>query len=192
MAIAEVFLALARAAALQITQGASPDTRHRRLIRRLMSHELLKTAIGFDEGRYFYSSLEPLLSNDSNFWLHRGSLEVEQGNLNLAENFLNQARALDAADMNIQTEYAYLLFRKALQDPAGTHAEEYVREARALLNANIANRGNKDPHSYHVLGNNMLEWTNVELPIAMIRKLNLRIYWRSLSKAARNIPLTHI
>jgi hypothetical protein len=156
--VAEVFLALARAAALQITQGDSPNTRHRRLIRRLMSHELLKTAIGFEEARYFYSSIEPLLSNEPNFWLHRGSLEVEQGNLNLAENFLNQARALDATDMNIQTEYAYLLFRKALQNPAGTHAEDYVTEARALLDANIGSRGDKDPHSYHVLGSNMLEW----------------------------------
>ena len=98
------------------------------------------------------------MRTEHNYWLHRGSLEVEQGSLDLAENFLNQARARAGSDMNVQTEYGYLLFRKALQNPAASHATEYVAEATNLLKAKIAARGAKDPHAYHVLGNNMLEW----------------------------------
>lgn len=164
---------LTRAAAMQVNPGDSANSRHRRITRRMMNHEFLKTTIGFEEARYFYASLESLLCTEHTHWLHRGSLEVEQGSLELGENFLNQARALGGSDMNVQTGYAYLLFRKALKNPAAAPAKEKVAEAVTLLNANIAARGAKDPHAYHVLGSNMLEWIDKGISTRLEKKAEL-------------------
>lgn len=186
--IAEVLLDLTRAAAMQVNPGDPANSRHHRIIRLLLKHEFLKTTIGFEEARYFYASLEPLLCTEHNYWLHRGSLEVEQGSLELGENFLNQARALGGSDMNVQTEYAYLLFRKALKNPAAAHAKEHVAEAITLLNANIAARGAKDPHAYHVLGTNMLEWVDKGISTRLEKKAELEVLSKIIDEAGSKHP----
>ena len=186
--VAEVLLDFTRAAAMQVSPADPVNSRHHRIIRRLMNHEFLKTTIGFDEARYFYGSLESLLRTEHNYWLHRGSLEVEQGSLDLAENFLNQARARAGSDMNVQTEYGYLLFRKALQNPAASHATEYVAEATNLLKAKIAARGAKDPHAYHVLGNNMLEWIDRGIATRLGKKSELEALSKIIEEGAAKHP----
>lgn len=186
--VGEVLLDLTRAAAMQISPADPANSRHNRLIRRLTNHEFLKTAIGFDEARYFYASLESLLRTDHNYWLHRGSLEVEDGSLHSAENFLNQARARNPSDMNVQTEYGYLLFRKAIENPAGPHASEYISEAVALLKANIAARGAKDPHAYHVLGHNMLDWVDRGIPTRIEKKAELESLSKIIDEAVSKHP----
>jgi hypothetical protein len=186
--VAEVLESLTRAAALQVSPSDAPNTRHRRLVIRLSNHEFLKTAIGFDEASHFYGSLESILTCDHNFWLQRGSLEVERGSLHSAENFLNQARQLNPMDMNVQTEYAYLLFRKALQNPAGSHATEFVDEAKTLLRGNIANRGDKDPHSYHVLGANMLEWIERGIASRNEKKAEIELLMQIIDEGASKHP----
>jgi hypothetical protein len=113
---------------------------------------------------------------------------LEGGNLHLAENFLNQARALNPNDMNVQTEYGYLLFRKAVQNPAGMLAAEQVNQARELLNANIASRGDKDPHSYHVLGSNMLDWIERGIASHSERKAELEALMKIIDDGCLKHP----
>ena len=67
----------------------------------------------------------------------------------------------------------YLLFRKALENPAGPHGAEYVKEAVSLLKGNVANRGSKGAHAYHVLGNNMLEWIDRGIATRLEKKSEL-------------------
>jgi len=40
------------------------------------------------EARDIYEELESILSWDYHYWLQKGSLQVEAGNIRLAENFL--------------------------------------------------------------------------------------------------------
>ena len=64
-------------------------------------------------GAQLDGSLETILSWDPHFWLQRGSLEVDFGDLNLAEHFLSMSRSFNPDDVFLQTEWAYLLFKKA-------------------------------------------------------------------------------
>jgi hypothetical protein len=156
--LAEVLCGLAMASASQITPATPSSARPRRLLQRITNHEFLLGAVGPDEARNLYGELEGLLQGDFNFWLQRGCLELECGSLNFAENCLNYALSLNSTDHNTQTEYAHLLFRKALANPSGLNSGHLVEEATKYLTANIAARGDKDPHSYHVLGSDTLQW----------------------------------
>jgi hypothetical protein len=124
----------------------------------MINHDFLDRAIGCEDARGLYASLEQLLSWDYHYWLQRGSLEVENGDLSLAENFLGQARGLANDDPLVENEWAYLLFRQALQAPKSLEAPKQAEEARASLEDLIARRGALDPYPYHVLGSQGLAW----------------------------------
>jgi hypothetical protein len=124
---------LALVAATKVTDRMSRSERPYRILRSVINHDFLKRNIGADGAQNLYGSLESLLHWDFQFWLQRGALEVEVGDLALAEHFLNQARSLNADDPYVLNEWAYLLFAKALQNPKGTAALTLVDEATELL-----------------------------------------------------------
>jgi hypothetical protein len=130
------------------------------LLRSVINHEFLYRIVGLDVSQVLYQHLEDLLSGNSHYWLQRGSLEVEFGDLKLAENFLSQARGLSWNDLFIENEWAYLLFRKALENPGATAASELVREATEIIAA-ITLNPRAQPHPFHVLGSQGLAWSRV-------------------------------
>ena len=99
--IKELLHGLAHVAATQVTPTLPRSARPWRLLRQVINHDFLIRVIGADAGRNLYGELEGLLRWDYHFWLQRGSLEVEVGDLDLAENFLNQARALAPTDFYV-------------------------------------------------------------------------------------------
>jgi hypothetical protein len=112
--------------------------------------------VGLEVARNLYGSLENVLSWDPHFWLQRGSLEVEVGDLNLAEHFLGISMSLDRDDVYLQTEWAYLLFKKACDNPAAKESPELVKEATESLETLMIRVG--DPYPYHLLGSQGLSW----------------------------------
>jgi tetratricopeptide (TPR) repeat protein len=100
-----------------------------------------------------------VLNRDYHYWLQRGSLEVENGDLSLAQNFLDQAKALSPEDPFVDTERAYLAFRQANADAATESARQLADEATQTLQSLIARYGDRDPYPYHVLGSQALAWS---------------------------------
>lgn len=129
----------------------------RRLIR-FINHDYLIRMTDVEGGREIYAQLEGLLSWDYHYWLQRGSIEVEEGDLELATNFLGQARSLAPGDRNVETEYAYLLMKKAAKTPDHPDARGWFEEGRATLEDLMETHGKKDPYPYHVLGSQGLAW----------------------------------
>lgn len=136
--------------------------RHSRPWRRLIrftNHEfLMRFTPNVADARNVYQRLEDLLHWDWNYWLQRGALEVEVGDLALATNFLDQARSLAEGEKKVETEYAYLLMKKAAADPQNSSAPAWFEEGRRTLEAFIASDGRHDPYPYHVLGSQGLGW----------------------------------
>jgi hypothetical protein len=120
---------------------------------------LIRTVADVPAIREIYSFLEDQLSWDYHYWLQRGSLEVEIGELSSAEIFLNSARSLaPAQDYLVETEYAYLTLKKASRHP---HAPESIDRAEtALLDLEgiIWRRGGEDSYPFHVYGSQGLSW----------------------------------
>jgi tetratricopeptide (TPR) repeat protein len=114
--------------------------------------------LGPEQARNLYGELETHLKNESHFWLQRGVLEVEAGNLRLAKNWLDQAKGISPDDDFIETEYALWQFRTALENPTDLKSRELVQEACEALEHQIVLNGKRYGHSFHVLGSQCLAW----------------------------------
>lgn len=152
-----------RGLALLAATKVAPETPRRdrawRMLRAIINHDFLAKAVGPEGARNLYGFLEALLAWDYHFWLQRGALEVEFGDLSLAEQFLNQASGLAGNDPFVRNEVAYMLFRKALEDPQSLEARRYVEEATSMLEELIYTRGVVDAYPYHVIGSQGLAWS---------------------------------
>lgn len=154
----EPIKALIHGLASKAEPGPGQRDRVWRLLTRLMNHDYLLRLTDVNEARLIYRQIESLLSHDYHYWLQRGSLEVEHGDLRRAELFLNQARGLAPQDFRVDTEYGYLLMRKGIETPHDPRAASWVDEGSKLLEAVISSRGDIDDYAYHVLGAQGLAW----------------------------------
>ena len=130
-----------------------------RILIRLTSHGFLLGLLGVNDARSIYAAIENALSDDYHYWLQRGSLEVEAGDLRSGEHFLNQARSMSGGDYRVDTEYGYLLMRKAIEKPTDLDAEKLIAEGVQLLESVIAAGGPHAHYAYHILGSQGVAWT---------------------------------
>jgi hypothetical protein len=134
----------------------------RRLLNSLVSHQYLgETIESVSQVRDIYNDLESLLYNDAHFWLQRGSYELERGEIDRAENFLAQARNLSGDDYMIETEWAYLLMKRACLAPADSRAREWMSTALTSLFDIITQRGSRSVKTYVVLAQQVICWASV-------------------------------
>jgi SIR2-like domain len=156
--ISEVIVGLAWALASKVGLPLDRTTKTGKFLIRIINHEFLLRNIGFMNARDMYSRLEPLMSTDYHFWLQRGSLEVEAGDIRKAENFLGASRSLGSGDFRVDTAYAYMLMRKAWEAPTDLHAEEFLNAGIKELESVIEQWGHTSHYPYHVLGYQGMKW----------------------------------
>ena len=159
-----------------------------RLIKTFCNHDMLFRLLDAQQARALYGSFEIVLHWDYHYWLQRGSLEVKEGDLNLAENFLNQARSLAVDDPYVDNEWAYLLFRKAVTKSGALDAAELVDEATQILIGLISDgRGNSE-YPYHVLGSQGLSWARRGISSDREKETYLRKLVSTVTKGTRRFP----
>lgn len=175
------------AMAAKVDREASRKSRQWLLLIRLMNHEMLKgLADDASVVRDAYQEIENLLSWDYQYWLQRGSFEVQVGDIRLAQNFLEQARALAPDDPKVQTEWSYMMLKRAYQDPANPSASEWARVAFEELEDAIQVRGRVDSYPYHVLGSQGLAWVRRAL-FSDDERIELLSRLRSVMREARRL-----
>ncbi len=149
------------AMAIQYSRTRNPSSRAFRLLIRLLNHRFMIEEIGDrNDARAIYESVATLLQDDFHFWLQRGSLETETGDLPLAENYLDQAKALAPDDYRIQTEWAYMSLKRAAEWAQNGEPGWRERAAQAMseLRGVIEARGALDSYPYHVIGSQGLHF----------------------------------
>jgi tetratricopeptide (TPR) repeat protein len=144
--------------ATQVTPEMPRTAKPKRLLIRLINNAFLHRMLGREQASNLYGELESHLKNESHYWLQRGILEVEAGNLRLAKNWLDQAKGISPDDDFIETEYALWEFRTAIENPADLKSHELVVDACSALEHQIALNGKRFHHAYHVLGSQCLAW----------------------------------
>jgi hypothetical protein len=158
--LGEVLVGLAWALSSKVGLPLDRTSRTAKFLVRLISHDFLLRTIGVMSARDFYTRLEALLSSDYHYWLQRGSLEVEVGDVKKAENFLGASRSLGSGDFRVDTAYAYMLMRKAWEAPHDLHAEEFLGAGMEELESVIEHWGHVSEYPYHVFGSQGLTWAH--------------------------------
>jgi tetratricopeptide (TPR) repeat protein len=168
----------------------SKYSREAKFLRRLMNHELLiNLTSDVETPRRAYASVESLLNWNYHYWLQRGSYEVEVGNIDLAENFLNQALSMAPDDYRVQTEWAYMSLKRAALNPTAIDAPARAEEAFEHLQEAIENRGPTDPYPYHVLGSQGLAWVRHAVISREDKRNTLLRLERIVGEGVKNYPL---
>lgn len=158
--LADAYVALLSVLAGEVT-SADRHSRTFLFYRELINHSSIfsRFSRSIGDARAIYQSLAPKLSRDPQFWLQYGSLELEGDSLELAENYLQQAKSLDPKNRHTQTAIGHLRLRQALAADDRHRALNLRDEGCELLETVIANSGDAvSPHPFHVLVSQRLGW----------------------------------
>lgn len=137
------------------------SSRQFRLLRRLINHKFLTEEIGdILQVRTIYDDIKELLKKDYHYYLQRGSLEVEVGELDLAENYLEQAMGLNDRDFRVHTAHAYMSLKRASRDAGAGISGWRERADKAFedLGKILEERGREDSYPWHILGSQGLAY----------------------------------
>lgn len=162
----EPLIGLMFALASGATPGSLRASRQGRLLIRLINHELLIRLLRAPRSnqvdsvavRRVYTELEQVLGGDYHFWLQRGSFETEEGDLDLAKNFVEQARGINAEDPLVDTAWAYMTLKRASRHAMDAESVQQADGAFEVLDTVIESRGRRDPYPFHVYGSQGLAW----------------------------------
>lgn len=158
-ALKEAYLRLLSVLATLI-KGNKQRTRPFSLYRTLIRHHAIYRRFenNMTEARAIYDALAPLFPNDVQFLLQYGSLELEAGNLEFAENYLNQAESLDSSNIYVINAKGHLLLRKGVFARNKAEALRFRDDGSEILLDTISNPEIDDAFCYHIYCDQRLEW----------------------------------
>lgn len=132
------------------------------LYREIINHYTIykRFSKNIDKAREVYESLSQYFNKDFQFWLQYGSLECEGngGNLQLAENYLNQAYSMKPKNPYVNNALANLYYRKATQTTSSTESIDLKNQADSILITMMTDRYVDDPYTYYIYGKGFYEW----------------------------------
>jgi energy-coupling factor transporter ATP-binding protein EcfA2 len=159
---------LLKVAYIRILQALSISTRGKNwrekrnsLSRNLLYHRIIYRRFNkqISCAREIYDSLAKYLSDDYHFWLQYANLELEGrgGDLQFAENYLNQAESLSDS-YYITTARGQLLLKKGVQARTKAEAIKFKEEGEEIILNLIQTRGYEDPYFYHIYCYQIYNW----------------------------------
>lgn len=143
-----------------LIRGKKYNSRIFKLYRSLINHSQILEIFDRNarKASVIYDALKVLLADDYHFWLQFGSLELETGNLNYAENYLSQAASLNMEDDYIITAQGHLLFKKAIQANSISEARYFREKGEDILLDRITKDGTRDPYCYFIYCHQSYLW----------------------------------
>ena len=153
------------------------------LYREIINHFTVYRRFSKDiqQARDVYESLSTYFNDDFQFWLQYGALESEGrgGNLQLAENYLNQAFSLRPDNLYIKNALANLYYKKSLEASSVTEAASMKEEADRILIENLSDRRHNDPYTYNIYAKGYYEYS---LKWAVGKRDLLKEYFSEIQK----------
>lgn len=150
----EAYIRVLSILAPELRRNNIGNTRMFNLFKALTNHQTLYKRFmnDIDRAREVYDSIAHYFSDDAHFWLQYGSLEVEgkDGDLKLAENYLNQAESLYPNSNHIQNAKCNLYYRLAQSTDNYTEAIFYKEKADELGQILLDSNGKEEPYIYHI------------------------------------------
>lgn len=149
----EAYIRVLSILAPELKKNSGPSRKFN-LYKSLINHQTLYSKFKNDIecARNVYDSVSSFFNTDSQYWLQYGSLEVEGngGNINLAENYLDQAESISPNNPHIKNAKCNLYYRKSYYASDLIYAREYEVKATNLAKEQLLLVGKDDHHIHHI------------------------------------------
>jgi hypothetical protein len=151
-----------------------------------------------EKAREVYNALIDFFRDDFHFWLQYGSLELEGrgGNLELAENYLNQSESLRPNNFFVLHAISNLFYIKSINTKSIAEATEFKKEADEILIGFLTNKNFEDAHTYHIYcrGNYqwIIQWVNGRENIRNEMETLLKVIRQGVEYHPQNKRLQHL
>ena len=89
----------------------------------------------------------------------------------------------------MQTEYGYLLLKKAVHNPVDVHAESWFDEGTQLLEG-VMNRSRSDDYPFHILGSQGLAWARRRATTPEDKRRMLSVYINVVEDGLKKQPMS--
>lgn len=131
--------------------GRGEGRRWFRLYKRLINHTQLfrRFERDIEEARAIFDGIRATFGHDPHYWLQYGSLELQHGELELADHYLHTARTLDENDKMIRHATGHLRMRQGCEADALGQAAAFRKEGEEELLKMIEEVDN--PYPWHTL-----------------------------------------
>jgi hypothetical protein len=133
----------------------------RRRLVALLSHTLMVDLnLSPDQVREIYAAVQGDLDEDRHFWLQRGAFEVERGDIDLADRFLEAARASEggSTDFKVTTEWGLMRLKCATRSPGSADLQSRALVALDELVSVTRREGRNSPHTFAVIVRDGVLW----------------------------------
>jgi tetratricopeptide (TPR) repeat protein len=145
-----------------------------------------------DEARAIFDALQSKLSNDAHYWLQYGSLELEYGELDFANRYINLANTLAPNDFQIRSARGHLILALARAAQDSTEAVSLRREGETVLNELIDERGDEEDYPWHILISHTLDWIETWVPDLKQKRVELKRLLERSGLACESRPQSHM
>jgi tetratricopeptide (TPR) repeat protein len=131
-----------------------------RLYQLILNHRTIfdRFEIEIEYARKIFEAIKNHLKHDWQFWLQYGSLELEYGELSLAENYLDQAYQLKPDADFITHAHAHLWLKQSIIANSIVEAVDLRKKAEQVLNKQFEKERLDDPYPYHILCSQLMKW----------------------------------
>lgn len=154
-------LTILKEAYIRVLSILAPELKHSgsmnrkfKLYRSLINHQNLYARFHneIEHAREVYDSVSEYFNDNFQYWLQYGCLELEgvKGDLDRAENYLNQAESLYSNNSHILNARCSLYYKKSVHGQNYSKAIAYKTEADELSNYILSKFGNDNPYIYHI------------------------------------------
>ncbi|BBA98995.1 hypothetical protein RVR_5434 [Actinacidiphila reveromycinica] len=137
---------------------ASP---YRRVMERLLNHRLmLNLGLSPYVVRRIYALVHDRLSSDFHYWLQCGEYELENGDLDIARNYMETARACTGGDTDhrVLTTWSSVILSQSTGRPRDDELARQALDAIDCLDSVARRYGGKTPHTFAVLATAGTKW----------------------------------
>ena len=105
-----------------------------------------------------YAELHPFYKQDFLFWLQRGMAHARDGQLDVAENFLNQSINIYPNSHQTQHHLGIIYLMQASKSATPIAAQERAAEGIKILTTQIRERGDYDSYPYCAYLTHVMRW----------------------------------
>jgi SIR2-like domain len=183
----QAYIRLLAVISKDVPRPVKTSSRAFKMYREVVNHQTIweRFPHNIAQARSIYDSVREHFKQDSHFWLQYGSLELEYGELELADLYISSAESLAPTDDFVQNTKGLLLYKRAIKSTRLGEALTMRESARETLSTQIKKRPT-DSYAPHMMYSQELAFIGIWVTDREQRKEALEALRRDIAETIKS------